>query len=183
VTWGIVDRLTALFFRLLEVVLVGLLLGMVVMVFGNVVLRYGFNSGLTVSEELSRYFFVWLTFIGAVVTFRENSHLGVETFVRLLPRSGRIVCMVLTQLLILACAAAFFQGTWLQSGINATMRAPVTGLPMSYVYGVGFFTAAGIFVIAALRLLRILTGRITEHDIAEFAGEAQDPMKLAERGE
>ena len=44
-----------------------LLAAMVVMVFGNVVLRYLFDTGIDVSEELSRYFFVWLTFIGAVV--------------------------------------------------------------------------------------------------------------------
>ena len=37
---------------------------MVVLVFGNVVLRYAFNSGLTMSEEVSRWLFVWLTFMG-----------------------------------------------------------------------------------------------------------------------
>lgn len=36
---------------------------MVVMVFGNVVLRYAFNSGITVSEEVSRWLFVWITFL------------------------------------------------------------------------------------------------------------------------
>lgn len=35
---------------------------MVVLVFGNVVLRYGFNSGITVSEEVSRWLFIWGTF-------------------------------------------------------------------------------------------------------------------------
>ena len=44
-----------------------LLAVMVVLVFGNVVLRYGFNSGITVSEELSRWLFVWMTFLGAIV--------------------------------------------------------------------------------------------------------------------
>ncbi len=49
---------------------------MVVLVFGNVVLRYAFNSGITVSEELSRWLFVWLTFVGAVVALRDHAHLG-----------------------------------------------------------------------------------------------------------
>ena len=40
---------------------------MVILVFGNVVMRYGFNSGITMSEELSRWLFVWLTFLGAIV--------------------------------------------------------------------------------------------------------------------
>ncbi|NDY93911.1 TRAP transporter small permease, partial [Ideonella livida] len=48
---------------LIEQLMVGLLAVMVVLVFGNVVLRYAFNSGITVSEELSRWAFVWLTFL------------------------------------------------------------------------------------------------------------------------
>ena len=55
--------------RLVEFVLAALLFGMVIMVATNVVLRYGFNSGLTFSEEMSRYFFVWLTFIPGVWIF------------------------------------------------------------------------------------------------------------------
>ena len=49
---------------------------MVVLVFGNVVLRYGFNSGITTSEELSRWLFVWVTFLGAVVALNERTHLS-----------------------------------------------------------------------------------------------------------
>ena len=62
-----------LFFRFLEFLLILLLSAMAIMVFVNVVMRYGFNSGLNISDELSRYFFVWVTFIGAVVAFREQS--------------------------------------------------------------------------------------------------------------
>jgi drug/metabolite transporter (DMT)-like permease len=40
---------------------------MVVLVFTNVVLRYALNSGIAVSEELSRWLFVWLTFLGGIV--------------------------------------------------------------------------------------------------------------------
>ena len=40
---------------------------MVIMVFSNVVLRYVFNSGITATEELSRFLFLWLIFIGAIV--------------------------------------------------------------------------------------------------------------------
>src|SRR3954469_11996091 len=55
---SVLDR----FCRLLSLVMVASLFLMVVMVFGNVVLRYGFNTGITVSEELSRWLFVWMTF-------------------------------------------------------------------------------------------------------------------------
>jgi len=45
---------------------------MVVMVFGNVVLRYAFNSGIIVSEEVSRWLFLWVTFLGAIVALRST---------------------------------------------------------------------------------------------------------------
>ncbi|MFM7001145.1 MAG: TRAP transporter small permease, partial [Limnohabitans sp.] len=45
---------------------------MVVLVLGNVVMRYGFNSGITLSEELSRWLFIWMTFMGAVIALKEH---------------------------------------------------------------------------------------------------------------
>src|SRR5659263_249407 len=66
------------FFKLLEFLVVVCMVAMVVMVFGNVVLRYGFNSGIDISDEMSRYCFIWLTYIGAMVAMREKGHLGVD---------------------------------------------------------------------------------------------------------
>ena len=76
--------------KTVEVVMVLLLAGMVAMVFINVVLRYGFNTGINFSEEMSRYFFVWLVFVGAVITFREHAHIGAEALVRRFGRRGRL---------------------------------------------------------------------------------------------
>ncbi|SMD17072.1 TRAP transporter small permease [Rhizobium sp. RU36D] len=170
-----------IFYKILEILLILLLSGMALMVFGNVILRYAFNSGLTVSDELSRYFFVWLTFIGAVVTFREYGHLGVETLVAIFGRRGRIICMILSNVIIIACSAIFFWGTWKQLPINASMAAPVTGLSMAWVYGIGFFTGAGCVLIGLERLFRLLTGRVTEDEISAFAGENMSIEQLAER--
>ena len=74
-------------FKAIEAVLAALLLGMVLMVFGNVLLRYAFNSGIQVSEEMSRFFFIWLTFIGAIVAMRDGTHLGMDNFVNKLSRT------------------------------------------------------------------------------------------------
>jgi TRAP-type C4-dicarboxylate transport system permease small subunit len=169
--------------RGLEVLLVILLASMAIMVFGNVVLRYGFNSGILVSEEMSRYFFVWLTFIGAVVTFRENAHLGVESLVQRFGRNGRLICMVLSDIIILLCMAAFFWGTWKQYPINASMTAPVVGISMNWIYGIGFFTAIGIGGLVIIRLIRTIAGRITEDEINAFAGEGAEAAAIRERAE
>lgn len=170
-----------LFYTILGALLVILLAGMAGMVFLNVALRYIVNSGLNVSEELSRYFFIWVTFIGAVMTFRENSHLGIETLVAHFSRRGRVICMFLSNFVILLCSAIFFWGTWKQFDINASMSAPVTGLSMVWVYGVGLFTGGGMFLIALERLIRALTGRLSDEEIATFAGENLTLEQLAER--
>nr|WP_299503478.1 TRAP transporter small permease [uncultured Rhizobium sp.] len=172
-----------LFYRFLEILLILLLSGMAIMVFVNVLLRYGMNSGLNVSDELSRYFFVWLTFIGAVVAFREHGHVGVETLVMMLGRQGRIVCMILSNIIIIGVSAIFFWGTWNQAPINASMDAPVTKISMIWVYGIGFFTGAGVVIIAVERLIRLLTGRVTEEEIAAFAGENLTAEQMAERSQ
>jgi TRAP-type C4-dicarboxylate transport system permease small subunit len=169
------------FFRLLEYLLIALLSGMAIMVFGNVILRYAFNSGLTVSDELSRYFFVWLTFIGAVVGFREYGHMGVETLVARFGRNGRIVFMLLSNVMIVAVSGIFVWGTWKQLPINMSMKAPVTGLSMGWVYGIGLFTGAGCVLIAVERIFRLLTGRVTDAEIAAFAGENMSIEHLSER--
>lgn len=175
------QKVVNVFYRILEVILVALLAGMAIMVFVNVVMRYTMNSGINVSEEMARYFFVWITFIGAVVTFRENSHMGIETLVMFLSRGKRIVCMILSNLVILLCSGIFFWGTWKQSGINASMHAPVTGMSMIWVYGIGMFTGGIMFIIALERLYRLLTGKVTEEEIAAFAGENLTIEQLSER--
>jgi TRAP-type C4-dicarboxylate transport system permease small subunit len=166
-----IRRIELLFGRLIEVSLVLLLAGMVVMVFANVVLRYGFNSGLNISEEMARYFFVWLTFIGAIVAFRDHGHVGVESFVRLLGPRGRIVCVVLSNMIIVFLAVILVWGTWKQHAINASMTAPVVGLSMIWVFGVTYVTGLAIGAMALVRMVLALTGRVSAAEMARITGE------------
>jgi TRAP-type C4-dicarboxylate transport system permease small subunit len=155
----------SLLIKAVEAVLAMLLLGMVVMVFGNVVLRYLFNSGIAVSEELSRYFFVWLTFIGAIVAMHDGTHLGMDNYVSTLSRRGKLVCLTVCQGLILLCCAMLFWGTLRQHEVNATTTAPVTGMSMIWVFGVGYVTSFFIAVLALQKLWRIATGSITDDEL------------------
>ena len=173
------------FFHVIEVVLVLLLAGMLVMVFGNVLLRWIADTalafditpplpgGILISEEMSRFFFVWLTFLGAVVVMREGAHLGVDALVKAFGPTGRIALMVMSDLLVLSCCVLFFWGTWRQAGVNASNVAPVSGMNMLWVFGVGFFTAGGIGLMVLLRLFRALTGRLMPHELDIFAGDTE----------
>jgi TRAP-type C4-dicarboxylate transport system permease small subunit len=91
--------------------------------------------------------------------------------------------MIASDALVLLCCAVFFWGTWRQAPLNASNIAPITGIPMLWIYGVGFFTSLGIGVITALRLVRALTGRLRAHELDAFAGdyEAADAAALKGR--
>ena len=168
--------LTDLFFRLAEALLVLMLSARVVMVFGNVVLRYGFNSGLDFSEELSRFFFIWITFLGAIIAMRENAHLGLDTLVRVLPRAGKKFCFGLSNALMLGCCVLMFYGTWRQHHINATTMSAVTGIPMIWVYGVGYLASVAMGVLIAGNLLTLARGRITDDDLIQVHDSEDDAL-------
>lgn len=174
------ERITHLYFKLLELVLVLCLGAMALMVLGNVILRYCFNSGITASEELSRFLFVWLTYLGAVVGLREVAHLGVDTLVRKLPVLGRRLCFVVNEGLMLLCCVLFLLGTWRQHDTNMGNLSPVTEIPMEWVYGVAYISAGSMGFILLVRLLRLATGRLSDDElIAVSESEEQEVIDAA----
>ena len=159
------QRAIDLFFRTLELLIVVCLTAMVVMVFGNVVLRYTVNSGILISEEMSRYCFIWLTYIGAMVAMREKGHLGVDTLVRRLPLLGKKVCLFLSEILMLICNLLFLQGTWRMHELQVTNVSPVVGISMIWIYGVGYVVSVVMTLINLHMLYKLLTGQLQENDL------------------
>ncbi len=155
-------RVVDLGFQGIEAVLVAVLAIMVTMVFGNVVLRYGFNSGILVSEEISRVLFVWLTFLGAVPVMRKHGHLGVEMLVGVLPPAGRRACRSVCDVLIIGCCVVFGWGAYEQTLLNATNFAPVSGVATGWTYAAG---VVGSLCIGLLALADLLVSAI--HDPGE----------------
>ncbi|MFI0473205.1 TRAP transporter small permease [Halomonas sp. HMF6819] len=162
------SRIIRLIFRAVDMALVFLLLGMTAMVFTNVILRYGFGSGIDVSDELSRFFFVWLIFLGAIAAMHRNMHIGFDLVLLLAPPALRRAMLVIANGLVVAVCALLVTGAVQQFDINATNIAPVTRLPMIWVFGAVIPMAGIIGLIAALRMLGYLSGRLS---FAPRAGE------------
>lgn len=154
--------------RALDVLIVFLLAVMVVMVFGNVVLRFGFHSGLPQSEELSRFAFIWLTFIAAVVGVREGTHLGMETVVRRLPVSGRKASRGISDVLMLVCCLLFGIGGFNQMTANAGRFGQASGFPLGLVFAIGLVAAVFMFVLIAIDLFLLVMGRLPENRLIQI---------------
>jgi TRAP-type transport system small permease protein len=173
----VIERAIGRLCRAIDLFIAAALAVMVVLVFGNVVLRYAFNSGIAVSEEVSRWLFVWVCFLGAVVAMKEGAHLGTDMLVSRLPLAGKKVCMVLGHLLMLYLTWLFLDGSWQQARLNVDVAAPVTGAPMALFYasGVVFSIFAGLLLL--LQLARVLTGQVAEGDLV-MVKESEEQAEL-----
>ena len=165
-------RIVDLYFKLLKLLIVLCMLAMVVLVFGNVVLRYAFNSGISVSEELSRWFFVWMIFLGSIVALKDRAHLGMDSLVRRLPPLGKRICLVVGHMLSLFICWLIFSGSWQQAVINLNVVAPASGLSMGLFYGAGLVFGASAAVIIVYELYLVLFDKRGEGEWGK--GEVDD---------
>lgn len=161
--------------RFLSWVMASCLALMVVLVFGNVVLRYGFNSGITISEELSRWAFVWMTFLGAVVALKDRDHLGTDMLIGRLGPTGKKVCLFLTYLLMLATCALLFKGAWDQAVINRTSTSAVMEVSLSWVYYPGLIFAVLGGLIILVDLFDLVTGRLSDDQLMMIQESEESP--------
>jgi TRAP-type C4-dicarboxylate transport system permease small subunit len=169
------------FDRLLEVTLVVCMTVMFIFVFINVMMRLLMNSGIDISEELPRFAFVWMCFVGAVVGMRRHSHLGVDMVVAALPLFGRKVCWGISQAIMAVCSAYMLYGTWLQHDIIEKNASAVMQVSMLYVYGISYLAGAAIIVICLANLVRLFLGQVEEHELIDVQEEGMEEAHEIEK--
>ena len=136
----------------------GILTGlMVVFVFLNVVLRTFFNSGLTWSEELSRYLFVYVTYIGAISAMRVNGHLGVDTLISRMKPQVQMVMYVVSQTLIAVIMGILIHGSYKMVLQNTASKTAALGIPYSVLYFAGIITGVSIAIMAIGNIAHAVT--------------------------
>lgn len=128
---------SSLFQRTANMILALCLGVMAVSVFVNVVLRYGFGSGVAASEELSRLLFVWMVFVGATAAYPLGEHMAFTSLVGLLakrPRAMALAASLIRLLVLLGCALVGW-GAWQQvlvglDSSSVVLHYPVALLPL-----------------------------------------------------
>jgi TRAP-type C4-dicarboxylate transport system permease small subunit len=125
---------------------------MVVLVFGNVVMRYAFNSGITVSED---------------------GHLGTDMLTSRVPLAAKRVLAALSQALMLYATWLLFSGSLAQARINWEVEAPVTGASVAIFYASGVVFAVSSAVLLLLQLWRTVSGQATEAELT-MSQESED---------
>ena len=183
-----VQKLIGRYCQLLTVIMVICLALMVLMVFSNVVMRYAFNSGIAISEELSRWLFLWLIFLGASVAVHEQCHMGSDMVMDLLPPKVQRAAVVLGQLLMLWTTWLLLKGSWAQTMINWEVLAPVSEYSMAWVYATGIVFSMGTGIMLLSDMWFTVQGKLTPvqmrkaHQAAERAVQEASTAKAAQDG-
>jgi TRAP-type C4-dicarboxylate transport system permease small subunit len=129
---------------------------MAVAVFINVVLRYGFGSGIAASEELSRLLFVWMVFIGATGAYPAGEHMAFTSLVGLLrerPAAMAFMTVLIRLLVLLACVLVAW-GAWQQVVVGMDSKSVVLGYPAALLPLPAFLSSVVIGVMALIELVR-----------------------------
>lgn len=144
------------FARTSQVLMAGCLGVMAVAVFVNVVLRYGFGSGIAASEELSRLLFVWMVFIGAAAAYPAGEHMAFTSLAGLLAKRP-VAFGVLTaviRLLVIAASAMLAWGAWQQVVVGMESRSVVMAYPAALLPLPALLCAVAIGVMATIELIQ-----------------------------
>lgn len=136
--------LDAVFSWVLKLAMV-LLVAMVLIVFTNVVLRYGFKSGIRWAEEISLVIVIWFTFISMALGVKENLHINISLLPRKLGYNFFVALNVLKNALQVFLGSVLVIYGWRLTLNGAKSRLPATHIPNSINYLV--LPIVGIFII------------------------------------
>jgi len=149
----------------IEIIMALLLVAMIVIVFANVVLRYGFSSGIRQSVELACLWFVWVVMLGAAVALRRNEHLAVPEFSeKMFPRAVPLLRRICWAVVIVAVCMLFI-GALNQTMANWNNISQLTGLPSALFYLAGVVSAVLMAAIAVVRLIDPMQVGIARADV------------------
>lgn len=141
--------------RVANYLMAGCLAVMAIAVFINVVLRYGFGSGYSGSEELSRLLFVWMVFIGATAAYPVGEHMAFTSLVAALRHRPAVLAAitVLIRLLVVLGSGLVAWGSWKQVIVGLGSQSVVLGYSTALLPLPAFLCGASICAMALRELI------------------------------
>ena len=96
-----------------ENIIAFLLVAMTLLVFADVVMRFGFGTGFLWSQELTLYLSAWFVMFGISYGLKVGAHIGVDAVVKLLPTGMQRIASSIAIVLCLVYCGLFMYGTWI----------------------------------------------------------------------
>jgi C4-dicarboxylate transporter DctQ subunit len=162
-----------------EAIIALLLVAMTLLVFIEVVMRFGFGSGFLWAQELTLHISAWFVLFGVSYGLKVGAHIGVDAFVKKLPEMGQRFLSSIAVLLSLGYCGLFLYGSWIYLGKMKKIGIELEDLPVETWVAHSILLIG--FAFLSVRLLQLLW-RIIKGDATGFAhkSEAEESMHLAE---
>lgn len=142
--------------------LVTMFVTMVVIIFVQVIMRKIFNSSLSWSEELGKFIFVWISWLGISVGQMKGEHIKITAFVDKLPPKGQNIMNILAELVVIwICGiTAYYSYTLVLSQAST----PYAGIKISMSFGylsvlVGCILMVFRCILSILEQISLLKGK------------------------
>lgn len=108
-------------------------IGLILLTFFQVVARYLLQAPITFSEEMGRFLFIWVSFLGAAIVMKHDQHIRLDLLHQIPPKLKCIIDILVFLAIFCFSALVFVQSIKLVS-LTGRQIAPVSRIPMSYIY-------------------------------------------------
>lgn len=146
------EKLSQAILKTANNIVVTAFIAMFLLVFGNVLLRFLFSSGLTFSDEIARYAFLWCTFLGAAIAAQKNAHIGIAGIRPFVPARYHRWIDITVSAVVLVIIVIVLIGSFEILIANMGTRAPFTGAPI--------WIAQSSIIVGCLGFLGIFSARL-----------------------
>ncbi len=172
-----------MFFRLINSIEVGLisvlLAAMTLLVFVEVVLRFGFGVGLLWAQELTLHLSAWMVLFGASYGIKVGSHIGVDALIKVMPSKARRIISGIAVLACLVYCGLFSKGAWVYLSKMYKIGIEMEDMPIPKWIAHSVLLIGMIMI--AIRLIILLAAIISgKAEGFKLADEAKESMYLAQ---
>jgi len=122
-----------------------LLFILVITVFLQIFTRFVLLKPLTWTEEVARFCFIWLIFMGASINVRKRAHFALELFSPKLPSGYRIFLRLLIHFLVGIFALSLSILGWIFFKVGINRMSPTVEISMAYIYAA--IPLSGLFML------------------------------------
>lgn len=127
--------------------------GMVLTVFINTVLRYGFNYGLAISEEALRYLFVWLSYLGIVAVYKTKSHISVTFITDRLSKKASLYFSFFSNFLVLFAFYVLIRGGIIYMSFNINALGQMIKIPFAWIIFSVVFAGVSMTILTIIEMV------------------------------
>lgn len=135
-----------------ENVITWMFMAMVAVIFFQVIMRFVFNNSSSWSEELGKFIFVWISWLGISIGHRRQEHIKITLLVDRLPYKLRIILEAISEIILIGiCGITMYYSVMM---IQIQKNVPYAGIKISTSWGyLSLVIGCGLFILRAVLYL------------------------------